>query len=194
MATGVAPPPGTSPDDEPEGLYEVVDGRVVEKPPMGALEAWVASRLASWLIRFQPIDQLGQVVVEMLFLIDPARDLKRRPDVAFVSHERWPVNRRVPRINAWEVVPDLAIEVISTTNTADEVMDKLEEYFQAGARLVWVIYPKWSTIYVYESPTAVRVLRAGDELDGGTVLPGLRLPLAALFGGEPFDDDPDSAA
>ena len=84
-------------------------------------------------------------------------------------------------------MPDLAVEIISLTNTADEVAEKLEEYYKAGVRLVWVVYPVQMKIYAYTSTTQVRVLVPGDELDGGDVLPGLRLSLRDLFdkAGEP---------
>ena len=84
-------------------------------------------------------------------------------------------------------MPELAVEIISLTNRADEVAEKLEEYYKAGVRLVWVVYPGQSKVYAYTSTTDVRVLAPGDELDGGDVLPGLRLPLRELFekAGEP---------
>jgi Uma2 family endonuclease len=117
----------------------------------------------------------------MLFVIDPVRDLKRRPDVAYVSFDRWPCGRRIPRAPAWEVVPDLAVEVVSPTNTAEEVLAKVHEYFQADVRRVWVIYPSTDQIYDYDSPTSVRIVARAEELDGGDVLPDFRLPLATLF-------------
>lgn len=84
-------------------------------------------------------------------------------------------------------MPDLAVEIISLTNTADEVAEKLEEYYKAGVRLVWVVYPVQMKIYAYTSTTQVQVLAPGDELDDGNVLPGLRLTLRHLFdkAGEP---------
>ncbi len=104
--------------------------------------------------------------------------------------ERWPLRRRVPRTEAWEVVPDLVIEVISQSNTADQVHEKIEDYFRSEVRQVWVIFPGTSKVYVYDSPTTVRILQIGDDLDGGSLLPGFRLPLAILFGQE--DEDQES--
>jgi Uma2 family endonuclease len=89
------------------------------------------------------------------------------------------------------VVPDLAIEVISLSNTADQVDEKIEDYFHSNVRQVWVIYPGTGKVYIYDSPTTVRILQVGDDLDGGTLLPGFRLPLAVLFGQE--DEDQESA-
>ena len=78
--------------------------------------------------------------------------------------------------------PRLDVEVISKTNSANAVAGKIEEYFQAGVSLVWVIYPVTGKIYVYDSPTSVRILQLGDELDGEGVIPGFRVPLSTLFG------------
>lgn len=167
--------------DDPDALYEVVNGQRRELPPMGAFETHIASVLGRRLSNFTWPHRLGNVENEMLFLLDAATDLQRRPDVAFVSYERWPRGRPIPRTPFWEVVPDLTVEVVSPSNTATEILDKIDEFFRAGVRLVWVIYPVREQIYLYESPTVIRVLRLGDELDGGAVLPGFRLPLATLF-------------
>ena len=79
------------------------------------------------------------------------------------------------------MVPDLAIEVVSPTNTADEVLGKIREYFVAGVRRVWVIYPTEEQAYVYRSPTKNDILTTSDDFDGEDVLPGLRLSLSKLF-------------
>jgi Uma2 family endonuclease len=161
-------------------LYEIVNGKRLEKQ-MGFRECLIATLLGSDLTQHARTGQLGRVCVEMMFCLDAATALARRPDVAFVSYQRWPKERRLPRTNVARVVPDLAVEVVSPTNLAKDILAKVEEYFRAGVRLVWVVYPDLNQIYVYESPTNVRVLHQTDELDGGTVLPGFRLKVAALF-------------
>ncbi len=168
---------------EPEGLYEVVNGKVVEKPAMGVFETWIASELFGWLQRSLGIKERGRVVSEMLFLLDTANDLKRRPDLAFVSHDRWARDRPVPRTAAWEVIPELAIEIISPTNLACEVLVRVDDYFRSGVRSVWVVYPgqELELVYVYESPTSVRILTRSDRLDSPGILPGFQLPLDSLF-------------
>ena len=90
-------------------------------------------------------------------------------------------NRRVPEARSWAVVPDLAIEIVSTTNTVDQVAQKLQEYFRVGVRLVWVVYPRQCWVYVYSSPKEIQVRSPGDELDGGEVLPGFRVRLEQIF-------------
>jgi len=168
-------------DSETAKFYEVVDGHIVENPPMGALESILANYLNALMESFVRSHQLGRLVIETLFLLDPIRGLKRRPDLAFVSTRRWPLKRRIPRTECWEVVPDLVIEFISETNVADNVLKKIDEYFEAGVSAVWVVYPGSSKVYVYDSPTQVRILRVGDDLDGGTLVPGFRISIAELL-------------
>jgi Uma2 family endonuclease len=171
---------------EPDGLYGVIDGRVVQKT-VGAYENWLSAVIHLRLGRYVDEHPTGRAVMEMVFDLRPHVDRERRPDVALVSFDRWARERRIPRTRSWAVVPDLAVEVVSITNTADEVAEKLEEYFMVGARLVWVVYPVQMKIYEYTSTTRVRVLTLSDALEGGDVLPGLRLPLRELFdsAGEP---------
>jgi Uma2 family endonuclease len=165
---------------EPDGLYEVIDGRVVEKP-MGAYECWLAGEVFDLLNRHVKENSLGRVVLEMIFDFRPTVDRGRRPDVAFVSYERWLSDRRMPKTRSWAVVPDLALEVVSTTNTADEIAEKLGEYFRVGVKLVWMVFPRQLKIYSCRSPTDVRVLALGDELDGEEFLPGFCAPLDGIF-------------
>jgi Uma2 family endonuclease len=175
--SGAAPPQIAD-----EALYEVVDGCRVELAPMGIHETWIASALM-WLMQtFAHARGLGRAVVEALFDLGPVVGRERRPDVAFVSSQRWQPNRLPPRgDNAWKVIPNLAVEVISPTNTADEVSKKIHDYFRAGVELVWVIYPEPGEVYIYDSPISVRILARTDTLDGGKVLPGFELPLKELF-------------
>jgi Uma2 family endonuclease len=165
------------PDDM---LYEVVDGQIKEKM-VGAREIAIATLLIEFLAPFLRAQRLGKVFGEMVFRINISKDLQRRPDVAYVSKSRWALDRPVPDTAAWDVVPDLAIEVVSRTNAAVDVQAKIEEYFEAGVSRVWVIYPKQKKIHIYVSTTEIHVLQLGDELDGGDLIPGFRLPLAALF-------------
>ena len=122
-------------------------------------------------------------MVEILFHLALPVDRNRRPDVAYASYERWPKNRAVdPDVNAWDVVPNIAVESVSPNDLVDGLATKIDEYFQAGVELVWVIHPRQRRIDFYQSPTDVRILTASDVLDGGKALPGFRLPLTEIFG------------
>lgn len=165
-----------------ESLFEIVDGQRVEIAPMSALACLIANALCQEInFHCRPLN-VGQAVVEVLFHLALPIDRSRRPDVAFVSYTRWPRERPIdPDINAWGVVPNLAVEVVSPNYPAGELMEKIDEYFRAGVQVVWVVYPSRSMVYVYESPTRLRGLTRSDTLEGGDVLPGFRLPLQALF-------------
>ena len=175
MATASIPSAATLDRDT---LFEVANGEVREIQPMGVYETWIASVLIQNLVGER---KWGRAVIETLFDFTSTTGSKRRPDLAFVSYSRWPRDRRVPRSESWDVVPNLAVEVVSPTNTADEVLAKLHEYFQAGVERVWVVYPSQREIYIYVSPTNPRVLTEHDELSDDALLPGFRLSLRALF-------------
>ncbi|TVS14944.1 MAG: Uma2 family endonuclease [Planctomycetaceae bacterium] len=166
-----------------DSLYEVVHGQRKEKASMGMLQAWVASTLLVVLDNFVRSHRLGKVIAESLFVLDPATDSQRRPDLAFVSRQRV---GKPTQTAAWDVVPDLAVEVISPTNRAPEVLEKIHEYFAAGVQLVWVVYCQPRQVYVYRSTTNIQVLTPADTLEGDDVITGFTLPVAKLF--EDLDD------
>ena len=176
--------PSTSMLPDSDVFYEVIDGQVVELPPMGAHQIGIANDLLVFLAFYLVNHPLGQAFVEMLFRLRNEPRLERKPDVAFVPYERWPA-RIIPDTEAWEVIPALAAEVISKTNTAEAVEAKIEDYFKHGVSVVWVIYPRQRRIYVYEGPKTVRILDVNDTLDGSTILPEFQLPVVQLFEGTP---------
>ncbi len=176
-----APTPASARESD-DRLYEIIDGRRVELPPMSAYAARIAFEVARRIGNFAEANDRGVAVTETLFRLPLPLDRKRRPDAAFVSYARWEKGRRmVPRDNAWDVVPDLAVEVVSPTDFAEELLVKLDEYFRAGVQLVWVIYPTLRLLFVYDSITSARGLGPKDEVDGGAVLPGFRQPVASFF-------------
>jgi Uma2 family endonuclease len=106
--------------------------------------------------------------------------LVRIPDVAFFAWERFP-NRRRPAQRVPDLVPDLAVEILSEGNTEGEMKRKLDEYFGAGVPLVWYVEPEPRTVRVYTSPTECRLLTEDDLLDGGPALPGFQLSIRDWF-------------
>ena len=138
---------------------ELLDDTLVEKP-MGVRESLLALFLA-----------------ELIGPYELVSGLVRLPDLAFVSWDRLP-GRRLPAEPVPNVVPDLAVEVLSARNTPAEMARKRGEYFRAGVRLVWEIDPHGRTARVY---TAEAAFTDTDVLDGGAVLPGVAVPLANLF-------------
>jgi Uma2 family endonuclease len=109
------------------------------------------------------------------------KGLVRIPDVSFFCWDKLP-GRVLPSQPIPALVPDLAVEVLSETNSSQEMERKLREYFLAGVRLVWMIDPRKRMAEVYSAPDApAATLDETQALDGGNVLPGFTLALAELF-------------
>jgi Uma2 family endonuclease len=106
--------------------------------------------------------------------------LVRIPDVSFVSWDRLP-GRRVPIEPIPSFAPDLAVEVLSESNTPAEMARKRREYFAGGTLLVWEIDPETRTAEAFTAPDDSTALDGSQALDGGSVLPGFTLPLRDLF-------------
>jgi Uma2 family endonuclease len=168
------------PDD-----YEVVNGVVVELPPMSGFASEVAGRILERLNVHTFSAKTGRARSDMLFSVPIPDDSgrKRKPDVAYISFERWPENGPMPyRGDPVDVVPDLAVEVASPTNDAEDLLAKAHEYLRAGVRAVWLVYPKLRQVYVYTSQGGpARVFTEREILDAGDVLPGFSVPMSALF-------------
>lgn len=185
------PPPGTATEaDVIEHLRhtgracELIDGILVEKDM-----SWDASTIAAEIIRlignFIRERRLGgKVAGEQGMMWLPVGRL-RAPDVSYVSAAKLPINpQRKPYPN---LAPDLAVEILSPGNTDKEMEEKLDDYFDSGVELVWLVDPKPRTVRVYTARNTFVTLAAPDLLDGGTVLPGFTVTVADLFP-EPTND------
>jgi Uma2 family endonuclease len=126
-------------------------------------------------------NKLGAVyAAETGFLIYQNPDTVRAPDVAFVKQERIDAAGRVK--GYWIGAPDLAVEVVSPSDTIAQVEDKVAEWLDAGTRMVWVVSSKLHTVTVYRSLTDIETLTEKDTLDGGDVVPGFSITVAEIFG------------
>lgn len=158
---------------------ELVRGHVVREPPTGFEHGDVAFRMGSVLMRFVDEHALGKVVgTEAGFVLFDEPPTVRAPDIAFVREERlgFDPKRFAP------LAPDLAVEILSPSNTVSEIQDKVLDYLDAGTCLVWVADPNSRTVTVYQSRNTIQLLTADDEIDGADVLPGFRCKVSELFG------------
>jgi Uma2 family endonuclease len=157
---------------------ELIDGILVEKDV-----SWETSTIAAEIIRLIGNfvrDRLlgGKVAGEQGMTWLPVGRL-RGPDVSYVSPARLPTD--ASRTPYPTLAPNLAVEVLSPGNTAKEMSEKLDDYFESGVELVWYVDPAKRTVRVYAARDKETVLAAGDLLDGGTVLPGFAVKVADLF-------------
>lgn len=177
------PWPGTATEDDVieaerrDHLCELIDGTLVEKA-MG----WYESRLAAILIHllesFLEKHDLGITAGEGGMLRLMAGQV-RIPDVGFFSWNKFR-DRQLPHEPIPDLVPDLAIEVLSRGNTEAEMQRKLRDYFAAGVRLVWFIDARQHCTRVFTAADQVSVVGEDQPLSGGDVLPGFQVTLNEL--------------
>jgi len=165
------------PDDG--GRYELVDEQVVDMGNSGMEHGNISAYLCGLIELYVRPKKLG-VTCDSSTAFTLKSGNKRSPDVSFVSKERLQGLRRLPK-GFFQGAPDLAVEVISPSNTFEEIHTKLVEYFDNSCRVVWVINPDERSVVVYRQPQPDRLLKMTDSLDGEEVIPGFTLPVAELF-------------
>ncbi len=161
------------------GKYELVKGEVVHMPPPGIRHSKVQGKIYLYLSIFLMKNPLGQVFVEAGAFIERDPDTVRGPDVSYYSEERMPLDSDVIAYN--ELPPEWAIEVRSPHDRRRAVREKIEEYFDAGVRLVWIAEPEDRTITAYTSPTESKAFFSGDTITGGGVLPRFECLVSNFF-------------
>jgi Uma2 family endonuclease len=165
---------------EDDGWFtELEAGRLVREPIPGPEHGRLMVEISSLLAGHVRPRQLGVVFAHSGYKLKSKPDTVRGPDVSFVSAERIPATG-VPQ-EFLELSPDLAVEIVSPSNTAREVMRKVLEYLTAGSQVVWVADPHSRTVTVYPGREGIRILEGQDELDGGPVLPDFRVSVEELF-------------
>lgn len=150
-------------------------------PLSNALRGFYGAKLAMFVTSCVKPHKLGYVTAAKTgYILDlPGKgDTVRAPDVGFIRHEQLP--NGMPETGYIPAPPDLAIEIVSPNDAADEIEAKIQDYLAGGTRLIWYLYPKTRTLHVITVAGAIR-LGENDTLDGGDVLPGFTLALKELF-------------
>ncbi len=164
---------------ETDERLELSRGVLVREPQPPARHGAVVINLLRELDAVARDRGLGRAVVEAGFLLSEDPPTVRRPDAAFVSFDRWPAGTLPDGM--WPIAPDIAVEVVSPSNRAADIHEKVLQYLDARARAVWVVQPTTHTVEVWHSPAEIHLIRENEVLDGGDVLPGFRLPVGRLF-------------
>jgi len=165
---------------EPEFLFEVVDGLVVRKT-VGAREIRIANLLSNLMTPIVASNRIGVVYIELGYDLPNTNHARRKPDVSVLPFDRWPAEREFPPGDFVPVAPDLAVEVISPHEKSRTTSRKIREYFQAGVRTVWVIYPETEQVHIFSSLKEIQILTREDTLTGEPVVPGFQIPVSKLF-------------
>ena len=155
--------------------YEFVKGELKRMSPPTMEHGEISMSLILPLGTYVRNKQLGRLYpADTTFKLG---DRLVKPDIAFVSNERLPENRR----QGSPIPPDLAVEVTSPSESQYDIIEKALAYLEAGTRLVWVIEPVAQTVTVYRSKTDIKTLTNNDTLSGEDVVEGFSCPVAQLF-------------
>jgi Uma2 family endonuclease len=159
-------------------LFELVDGTLIEKT-MGNFESIIAGYIHNALQNYLQIHRIGLVMPA-----DGQLKLKpntiRVPDVCFITRERAKHSNFLKTPIA-SLSPNLAVEVISKSNSKREMSDKLAEYFATGTEEVWYVYPEQRELHQYSAVNAWQVLKETDTLTSPQLLPAFSLPIVSIF-------------
>ncbi|MFO0796996.1 MAG: Uma2 family endonuclease [Gemmataceae bacterium] len=160
--------------------YELIDGVPKEKP-MGAESDSIAIGLGSLLTAFVKAKKLGLTFgAQTGYQCFPGRPKRvRMPDVSFVAKGRLPDDK--PPKGYVSIAPDLAVEVLSPGELAEELAEKLADYRSAGIRLVWVVSPATRMVAIRRADGTLAELDESGTLSGEDVLPGFTCTVAELF-------------
>jgi Uma2 family endonuclease len=160
---------------------ELVRGELRTMPPGGLEQGDRSSVLDGSLGVYVRARKLGRVFTnEPGFVLNTDPDTVRSPDLAFIRAERLR-ETGVPGGYYRHGAPDLAVEVISPNDRYTEVGEKVAEWLEHGALLVFVVDPRRRTVAVHRHDGSVRMLGLNDVLDGEEVVPGWSLPVRELF-------------
>lgn len=164
-----------------EALYELIRGDLYIMTPANTQHGFYASRIVAALLNFVEQYNLGKVfTAEAGFVIKPEPEpTVRAPDVAFVHKDRFPPEDQ--QGGFWALAPDLVVEIISPSESANAIQEKVNDYLQAGTHLIWLVYPRLQNVVEYRSLQQIRQIGPEGELEGGDLLPGFRLPMRTLF-------------
>jgi len=164
--------------EEPGKRFELDRGELIVEPSPTYRHNRIRQRIARHLEDFVQQNELGGIAVEQDFRLAP--DIVRNPDVAFIATQALS-SMDVDRTPI-EGAPDLAIEVISPGNSAQDMLTKIHQYLEAGCQAVWVFYPNLKLVEVHDlqgtrEVAAPAALRDDKLFAGHTYL----LPLSPIF-------------
>ena len=164
--------------------YELVDGALVAVSLTSALHGRVLVRISRFLDDWVESNRVpGRVYADVGYVLGLKRDPERLrgPDASFVSDANLRRHGGEPERGWFRLAPDLAVEIDSPDRRPRVERQRIRDYLDAGVRLLWVIHAATGSATVHRPGAPPRFLRPDDSLSGAEVLPGLLIPLAALF-------------
>ena len=169
-------------DADDDKRYELIEGEIFDMAPPGGEHGYYAFEIGFFIRLFDRQRKLGVAMVETGFHPPNDRYTVLSPDFSFTRKERAP--NPIPK-NFMPLMPDLAVEIKSPSNTLAELRRKAAIYLNHGSQLVWIILPASQSAEVHRLDASGdlqrEIIAADGALSGEQVLPGFALPLAKLF-------------
>ena len=163
--------------------HEVVDGELVLTPKSGAYHAEICVRVLAAVGLFAKAHKLGAVWDSSTGFWMYNRNC-RAPDISFITKERLKaLGFKSTDRSFIPGAPDLAVEILSPSNTRQEIDERLRDFFGSGTQIAWIINPDTECVEVCHAPDRRKLVGSGADLDGEHLLPGFRYPIADLFKG-----------
>ena len=157
---------------------ELSRGRVVREPPAGDEHGRIVPQVIVLLRRYLDVHPgIGQLRADSGFVLAQQPATVRGPDVAVILEHRLPATS--PR-SFFMGAPDIAVEVVSPSNSASNMQAKVLDYLDAGTGVVWVIYPQTRTVVEHLADGTIRLLNDRQTLQT-PLLPGFHVLVAELF-------------
>jgi len=160
--------------------YELIRGELAAMSPVGFEHGKIVFRLGGILERFVSAAGVGELVgSDVGFYLERDPDTVRAPDIAFLGNAK--LKQIADRTKFVNNAPDLAVEVVSPSDSLQAIEEKAEAFLEAGTKLVWVVNPRNQRVWVYQRQKKPIVFEGEDVLEAESLIPGLRIPVREIF-------------
>ena len=168
--------------DNPDARLETNSiGRLIIMPPTGGETGNRNSDLLIQIGIWNKQNKLGKVFDSSTGFKLP-NDAVRSPDVSWISLFKWNALSATQRKKYLPLAPDFVIELMSPTDSLNELQNKMKEYMNCGVRLGWLINPEDRQVEIYRHSKDTEILDNPQSLSGEDVMPSLIVDLSEILG------------
>jgi Uma2 family endonuclease len=162
---------------EEDKRYELDEGELIEITRPAYKHNRVLMNLTGAFVIYLREHRIGEALLsENLYALSPI--IRRSPDLAIILGDR---REELENAKVIPIVPEIAIEVLSPSETARMIHRKLRQYFEAGVKEVWLIDPESREVEIWTGPQIPDYELSGDAVITSALLPGFSLKLEELF-------------
>ena len=160
--------------------YELINGELKTMSPASHAHGRIAIRVGASMAQFVWQNDLGEAyAAETGFLLRTKPDTVLAPDFAFISKQRASEGR--DQKGFWPGPPDVAIEVLSPSESGPQARKKVGQWLDYGTKQVWIVNPKNETVTIYRSSGDTTSFSDEETVEADDVLPGFRIAVKEIF-------------